>query len=310
MPLEKIEKGAVPPVVPVTESTYPTTYKNNSEKQTRFQDQLSEVRQSHSDIEPGSNSVRSIDYNSYRAVRSFNSRVRFIVIHYTATDFKKSVDLLTHGPASAHYLVPDPSDPSYRETGNKDVKIFNLVDEKDRAWHAGVSFWRGRQNLNDTSIGIEIVNQATDDGNGHFIFPPFHPQQISAVKELATNIIQRYPDISPVNVVGHSDIASGRKSDPGPAFPWQQLSEAGIGAWYDESTKAKYATQFSQAMPSIAEITGKLKTYGYDVAGTTRPNGLKELVRAFQLHFRPADYSGKIDIETAAILYALVEKYS
>lgn len=310
MPLERIEKSRVSPITPVTESLHPTAQKRSMEKQSSVLGKLSEVNQAGSDVECKSNRVTPVDYNSYRAVKSFNSRVRFVVMHYTAADFKTSVDLLTHAAVSAHYLVPDPSDPSYRETGHKDVKIFNLVDEKDRAWHAGVSSWRGRNNLNDTSIGIEIVNQATDDGQGHFTFPPFHPQQISAVKELAANIIQRYPDISPVNVVGHSDIAPGRKSDPGAAFPWQQLSEAGVGAWYDESTKVKYATQFSQAMPSVQDIISKLKTYGYDVAGIIRPNGVKDLIRAFQLHFRPADYSGKIDIETAAILYALVEKYA
>jgi len=305
MPLEKIEKIIVPPIFQVTRSINLTT-----QEQSMLLDGLCEVGQADCDVERRINKVTSIDYNSYRAVKSFNSRVRFVVIHYTAADFKTSVDLLTRGAASTHYLVPDPSDPSYRETGNKDVKIYNLIDEKDRAWHAGVSSWRGRNNLNDTSIGIEIVNQAKDDGHGHFIFPPFNPQQISAVKELAANIIQRYPDISPVNVVGHSDIAPGRKSDPGAAFPWKQLSEAGIGAWYDENTKAKYVTQFSQTMPSRHEIISKLKTYGYDVAGAERPNGFKDLVRAFQLHFRPADYSGKLDAETAAILYALVEKYT
>lgn len=310
MPLERIERSRVPAITPVMESIRSTVQTGGMEKQSTVLGKLAEVRQADGDIERTSNKISPIDYNTYRAIKSFNSRVRFLVIHYTAANFKASVDLLTHGAASAHYLVPDPSDPSYRETGNTDVKIFNLVDEKDRAWHAGVSFWRGRNNLNDSSIGIEIVNQATDDGKGHFTFPPFNAQQISAVKELATNIIQRYPDITPNNVVGHSDIAPGRKSDPGAAFPWRQLYEAGIGAWYDESIKAKYVAQFSQTMPSTNDIISKLKTYGYDVAGATLPNGLKDLVRAFQLHFRSTDYSGKIDIETAAILYALVEKYS
>ena len=310
MPLERIEKSRVPTITPATESLHSTAQKMSIEKQHSVLGKLGEINQASGDVECRSNRITSVDYNSYRAVKSFNSRVRFVVMHYTAADFKTSADLLTHGAASAHYLVPDPSDPSYLETGNKDVKIFNLVDEKDRAWHAGVSSWRGRNNLNDTSIGIEIVNQAKDDGQGHFIFPPFNPQQISAVKELATNIIQRYPDISPVNVVGHSDIAPGRKSDPGAAFPWKQLSEAGIGAWYDESTKAKYMTQLGQRIPARIDIIGKLKAYGYDVAGTERANGFKNLVRAFQLHFRPANYNGEIDVETAAILYALVEKYS
>ncbi len=309
MPLERIEKSRIPAITPVTESLQPNAQKMSMEKQSSVLDKLSEVNQLGGDVERKINRITPIDYNSYRAVKSFNSRVRFVVMHYTAADFKTSADLLTHGAASAHYLVPDPSDPSYLETGNKDVKIFNLVDEKDRAWHAGVSSWRGRNNLNDTSIGIEIVNQAKDDGQGNFVFPPFNPQQISAVKELAANIIQRYPDISPVNVVAHSDIAPGRKSDPGAAFPWKQLSETGIGAWYDESTKEKYMAQFGQRIPANIDIIGKLKAYGYDVVGAEQADGFKNLVRAFQLHFRPANYSGDIDVETAAVLYALVEKY-
>ncbi len=309
MPLERSEKSSAPAITPVPDHIHPAAQKMSMEKQSSVLSHLGEINQADSDVERKSHRITPVDYNSYRAVRSFSSRVRFIVMHYTAADFKTSVDLLTRGAASAHYLVPDPSDPSYLETGNSDVKIFNLVDEKDRAWHAGVSSWRGRNNLNDTSIGIEIVNLATDDGQGNFDFPPFNPQQISAVKELAANIIQRYPDISPVNVVGHSDIAPGRKSDPGAAFPWKQLSEAGIGAWYDESTKAKYMAEFSQRIPAITDIVSKLKAYGYDVAGSEQEGGFKNLVRAFQLHFRPVDYSGEVDVETAAILYALVEKY-
>lgn len=115
------------------------------------------------------------------------------------------------------------------------MRIFNLVEENERAWHAGASAWATRRNLNDTSIGVEIVNLATED-KGVFTFPPYNPIQIAAVKELAANILQRYPDITPVNVVGHSDIAIGRKSDPGAAFPWKELYDAGIGAWYDEPT--------------------------------------------------------------------------
>lgn len=308
MPLESVEKNRVPAAIQATEIRHLAVQKEHRIKSITLSE-LGAVRQADSEVERVVNRAIPIDDRSYRTVKSFNSRVRFVVMHYTAADFRTSVDLLTHGAASAHYLVPDPRDPSYREAGHKEMTIFNLIDETDRAWHAGVSSWRGRNNLNDTSIGIEIVNQATDDGHGHFTFPPFHPQQISAVKELTTQIIKRYPDISPVNVVGHSDIAPGRKSDPGAAFPWQQLSEAGIGAWYDEKTKAKYMARFSQRIPTKHEIISKLKTYGYDVESARNSYGFKALVRAFQLHFRPDDYSGKMDVETAAILYALVEKY-
>lgn len=155
-----------------------------------------------------------IDYNSYRSVASFGHRVRFLVLHYTAQNFADSVKSLTGKSVSAHYLVPDPTEATYQAAGFSGVRIFNLVDENERAWHAGSSQWGTRSNINDTSIGIEIVNLASGDG-GNITFPPFNPQQIEAVTQLAQNILQRYPDISPVNVVAHSDIAPGRKSDPG-----------------------------------------------------------------------------------------------
>lgn len=251
-----------------------------------------------------------IDYNSYRAVKPFNSRVRFLVMHYTAANFAQSVELLAgQGQVSAHYLVPDPTDDTYIQAGFKDVRIFNLVDEKDRAWHAGVSSWSGRENLNDTSIGIEIVNLATDE-NGVITFPPFKDKQIEAVKQLALNIIQRYPDMEPTNIIGHSDIAPGRKSDPGAAFPWGELYKAGVGAWFDEETKAKHVKQFeTEGLPSKTDVIAKLKKYGYDTHRADTDQGYKALVRAFQLHFRQKNYDGVVDVETAAILYALVEKY-
>ncbi|OVZ77084.1 N-acetylmuramoyl-L-alanine amidase [Yersinia kristensenii] len=250
-----------------------------------------------------------IDYNNFRAIKSFNSRVRFLVLHYTAEDFENSMKSLTGNNVSVHYLVPDLDDESYKKAGFNDMRIFNLVDENARAWHAGVSSWAGRTNLNDTSIGIEIVNLATEHG-GVFNFPPYPDNQIAAVKQLAANILQRYPDISPVNVVAHSDIAPTRKSDPGPKFPWQELYHDGIGAWYDPDTKEKFTQQFTQhGLPAKTDLLSHFSTYGYDISIANNDDGYQHLIRAFQLHFRPDNYQGNIDIETAAILYALVEKY-
>ena len=308
MPLERVEKRTVPAEIQLTSNI---THQQEGEiKQSAVLSEIRKVRQAEGGIERTANRFIPIDYNTYRAIKTFSSRIRFIVMHYTASNFKTSVELLTGGQASAHYLIPNPEDPSYSESGNRELKIFNLVDEKERAWHAGVSSWRGRNNLNDTSVGIEIVNQASDDGHGHFTFPPFHPEQISAVKALSINIIQRYPDITPANIIGHSDIAPGRKSDPGPAFPWKQLYQEGIGAWYDEGTKDKYIDRFRESMPANEEIISKLSRYGYDVSGINDNDGFKSVIRAFQLHFRPEQYNGKIDVETAAILYALVDKYA
>lgn len=249
-----------------------------------------------------------IDFNSYRSVEGFNQRVRFLIMHYTAIDFIGSVRALTGPSASTHYLIPDPADKTYVEAGFNDMRVFNLVDEKERAWHAGVSAWAGRTNLNDSSIGIEIVNLATDN-DGIFIFPPYNAAQIEAVIALATNIIQRYPEITPTNVIGHSDIAPGRKSDPGSAFPWKQLYAAGVGAWFDEETKEKFSEKFHDALPEKDEIIGMLKKYGYDTSEAKNEENYTQLIRAFQLHFRPCNYSGRLDVETAAILYALIEKY-
>ncbi|ERK09521.1 N-acetylmuramoyl-L-alanine amidase [Pantoea sp. AS-PWVM4] len=249
-----------------------------------------------------------IDYNSYRSVKGFNRRVRFLVFHYTAIDFKASINALTGSSVSAHYLVPDPLDKSYIAAGFKDMRIFNLVDENERAWHAGISTWAGRSNLNDTSLGIEIVNLAQDN-NGVQIFPPYNPVQTEAIKQLAANILLRYPDIVPTHIIGHSDISPGRKSDPGAAFPWKALYDAGIGAWYDDATQLRYQTQFLSALPAKADIIAKLSKYGYDTAVTGTESGYRNLIRAFQLHFRQKNYQGIVDAETAAILYALVDKY-
>ncbi|ENN91025.1 N-acetylmuramoyl-L-alanine amidase [Bartonella schoenbuchensis] len=252
-----------------------------------------------------------IDYNSYRAIQSFNRRVRFLVMHYTAVNFETSIALLTGPLVSAHYLVPDPSEKTYLEAGFKDIRIFNLVDENERAWHAGVSSWGEHNNLNDTSIGIEIVNLATTE-NEVFTFPPYNPTQIDAIKELALNILQRYPDITPTNVVGHSDIAIGRKNDPGAAFPWKQLYEAGIGAWYDDELKNCYQKEFCNYTcleKAKKQVVAKLKQYGYDTSTAKTQCGYKNLIRAFQLHFRQENYNGILDAETTAIIYALVDKY-
>ncbi|WP_321150909.1 hypothetical protein [Aeromonas jandaei] len=123
------------------------------------------------------------------------------------------------------------------------------------------------------------------------------------------DIIRRYPDITPTNVIGHSDISIGRKSDPGASFPWEQLYKAGIGAWYEESTMRKYQSEFHKKLPTKKDIVAKLKVYGYGTTDADSELGYRNLIRAFQLHFRQTNYDGRPDVDTIAILYALVEKY-
>jgi len=253
--------------------------------------------------------MKPILYNKFRSIKSYNSRIRFLVFHYTAGNFSSSLSTLTGPNVSAHYLIPDMTDQSYLDAGYREQEVFNLVDEQHRAWHAGVSAWGSRTSLNDTAIGVEIVNLASFK-DGVFTFPPYHPAQIEAIETLALNILGRYPDIAPTQVLGHSDISIGRKSDPGPRFPWHALYLKGVGAWFDEATQQTFQDQYTQtAMPERAELLRLFKTYGYDVSGAANDQGFTQLVRAFQLHFRPERYDGVMDVQTAANLAALVSKY-
>ena len=131
-----------------------------------------------------------------------DSRAMFLVLHYTQADMGRAMQLLTTGPVSAHYLVSDETPP----------RIFRLVDEDRRAWHAGASCWNGRERCNDFSIGIELEGCDTR---------PFEPVQYERLAALIAELKQRYPIEA---VVGHSDIAPGRKTDPGPFFDWSRLS--------------------------------------------------------------------------------------
>ncbi|WP_413734767.1 N-acetylmuramoyl-L-alanine amidase [Sodalis sp. RH21] len=256
------------------------------------------------------NKPKYIDRGDYRvdsaiSSRNQNERVRFLVMHYTAVNDAESLKLLTTGAGSAHYLVPGLPDAS----DGKPV-VLQLVPEDKRAWHAGVSQWNGRGNLNDTSIGIEIVNTGfTEDETGKTWYD-FHPRQIELVARLAKDVIRRY-QISPDNVVAHSDIAPQRKYDPGPLFPWAQLAQRGVGAWPDKTTVDKYLAGRAPDSPvPVAPLQAALAAYGYTIPQTGQPD--EETVRtigAFQMHYRPADYRGAADAETEAIALALVEKY-
>ncbi|MCS4249741.1 N-acetylmuramoyl-L-alanine amidase [Pseudomonas sp. BIGb0164] len=240
----------------------------------------------------------------------FNERcgepVQQVILHYTAAPFASSLRTLTQDGVSAHYLVPDPEEPSYRAAGYDELRAFRLVEESQRAWHAGVSHWNGRDNLNSRSIGIELVNLARDDA-GVVTFPAYVEEQIEVLIALLRDIVSRYPQIEPVGILGHSDVAYGRKSDPGPRLPWWRLHEAGIGAWFDEATRAMYQRRFCVGLPPEVELERAFQRYGY--APAKNRQGFEQRTRAFQMHFRPRDYCGFLDAETCAILYALNEEY-
>lgn len=231
-------------------------------------------------------------------------RVKSIVIHYTAEAFSTSLATLTDKEVSVHYLIPA-RPPQYRGT----PLIWQLVPEKQLAWHAGVSYWRGATRLNDTSIGIELVNPGYRNTPQGRQFYPYPSGQIAALLPLLEDLIHRY-DVKPQNIVGHSDIAPQRKQDPGPLFPWAQLAAQGIGAWPDGARVAELLRGRDPDAPvdQIA-LLGLLKRYGYEVDAASTPEQRQKVIAAFQMHFRPADYCGLADAETLAIAQALVEKY-
>jgi N-acetyl-anhydromuramyl-L-alanine amidase AmpD len=253
-----------------------------------------------------------------------DTRVRIVVIHHTSEDFQGSLNILTKdsgNPVSSHYLVPEPGDPSYNE---KDLKVYQLVPEEGRAWHAGSSYWAGKTSLNDMSVGIEIVNetycrnseQATETGQSDHeparicFFPDFPESQMKLVIDLLDGILTRHTEVKPTDIVGHSDIAPQRKIDPGPRFPWQRLYRLGYGAWYDDDTVFRYWEQFRLEMPSVLTLQNALHEYGYniDLSGEHDLQS-RNVVRAFQMHFRPWNVNSEFDAETAAALFALLEKY-
>lgn len=251
-----------------------------------------------------------IDRGSYVAdtqyhSRNADSRIRFLVLHYTESDEPTSLEELTHGNVSAHYLVP--VHPPQRD--GKPV-VLQLVPEALRAWQAGVSEWQGTTELNAASIGIENVNSGPHDTPQGREWAPWPPDQVAAIIALSRDIVRRY-GIAPTRVVGHSDIAPQRKIDPGPRFPWKQLYEAGVGAWPDDATvKADLAGRAPDAPADVLGLQTKLARYGYDVATDGVLDArTRRVFAAFQMHFRPRDYSGTPDAETDAIAQALLDKY-
>lgn len=140
-------------------------------------------------------------------------RIKVLVIHYTADDFDSSLATLTDKNVSSHYLIPaKPPAPEGKP------RIWQLVPESELAWHAGISFWRGTNRINDTSVGIELENRGWQKTVGVKHFTPFEPAQIAALIPLAKDIIARY-DIKPQNVVAHSDIAPSVKTIPARCSP-------------------------------------------------------------------------------------------
>ena len=204
--------------------------------------------------------------------------ISILVMHYTGM---KSADLAIRQLAnpeakvSAHYVV------------SEDGQIVQMVKEENRAWHAGRGSWRGIDNVNSASIGIEIVNPGHEWG-----YIPFPEEQMDSVTRLAAAIVERY-NIIPANVIGHSDLAPARKQDPGELFDWERLAKLGIAL---ERPKKN----LTDPLWTDGGFMLALERYGYDIENR------QSAVVAFQRRFRQENIDGVIDGETRAILLSLL----
>ncbi len=236
----------------------------------------------------------------------------FIIIHFTANCSSQEswrAFFNFFRPVSAHYLI------------DVDGKITQMVDESKRAWHAGESFWHHHISLNNNSIGIEIINPGFSDADTHpctnnqilwnkntgqkisgsdKLWYQFTDKQIESCINLCTDIMQRYK-ISSCNVLGHSDVAPGRKVDPGPLFPWQKLANHGIGIWWNNLKPIDMWTP--------EDVQKKLKQFGYHIKITgLQDEQTTKVIQSFQMHFQQNNISGIANEQTIQILNSLLEK--
>lgn len=229
---------------------------------------------------------------------NFNERLHpldMLVLHYTGMQTGEAalarMQEEREPRVSAHYMVEE------------DGRIFQLVAEEKRAWHAGRSWWRGREDLNSRSIGIEIVNPGHEWG-----YRPFTEPQIAAVLELCKGILSRW-SIPQVNIVAHSDIAPDRKEDPGELFPWKRFAEAGVGLWPEPQRPEPW--MMHGASPGDAGLTVEnlqtdLAAIGYKISVTGQfDEATGAVVRAFQRRWRPIRVTGEGDTETIALAHTV-----
>ncbi len=226
-----------------------------------------------------------------------DSRVLFLIVHYTVADLPWSIKILTEQEVSAHYLLSDESPP----------RIFRLVDESRRAWHSGPSAWKGHRMLNANSIGIEIVHPGFKLGpDKERIYLPFPQAQIDALIPLVKDIVQRH-QIRPDRILGHGEVTPAYKEDPGPAFPWKLLADIGIAPpWPDAARVAAQRAVYDAQLPDAAWFQAALSQWGHEIA----PTGVwdaqsQRVLMNFQMRYRPRNYSGQPDAESAALLQVL-----
>ncbi|MFZ5670129.1 MAG: N-acetylmuramoyl-L-alanine amidase [Pseudomonadota bacterium] len=215
-----------------------------------------------------------------------------LVLHYTGMRTgEAALDRLRDPEAkvSSHYLVEE------------DGRVFRLVPEARRAWHAGVSFWKGEEGVNHASIGIEIVNPGHEFG-----YRPFPDAQIAAVIALVGDIRTRWT-IDDDRILGHSDVAPARKEDPGELFPWKRLAEAGHGIWAEAGPAPGGPLKEGDEGVGVFALQAALTRLGYNSPPSGRyDQATREIVTAFQRHWVQSRFDGVADGLTRARLMAVL----
>jgi N-acetylmuramoyl-L-alanine amidase len=212
-------------------------------------------------------------------------RPQYVILHHTTNETAQQALATLTNPlrmVSAHYLVA------------RDGTIYQLVDERMRAWHAGISRWGGDTDINSASIGVELDNDGRE---------PYPEVQIEALLALLADVKARH-DIPAANFLGHGDVAPGRKVDPGILFPWRRLAQHGFGAWCDAPAgapaQAAHAAGPVTPVPAASSDADGLALFGYDVAN------LDAAIRAFNRHFMGLDDEPALSAEGRAVLECLV----
>jgi N-acetylmuramoyl-L-alanine amidase len=222
-------------------------------------------------------SVNAAIPSEWVGTTNFNMRKpNYVIIHYTAQGTSDStLSTFTHvgkNPVSAHYVI------------DKNGKIYHMLNDYLRAWHAGIAKWGNTTDVNSSSIGIELDNYGDR---------PYTPAQINSLLALLANLKKTY-NIPTANFIGHSDIAPPRKQDPGVFFPWKTLAQKGFGLWYDDALIP---------CPDDMDIATALRIIGYDT------RDLKSAIIAFKRHFIQTNTDPQFSGSEMDVLYNVYQKY-
>ena len=216
-------------------------------------------------------------------------KIKYLVYHYTGMKNDKfAIKKLTsfYSNVSCHYYI------------TKSGKLIQMVPDLYVAWHAGKSNWGNHKSLNNRSIGIEISNPGHKYG-----YREFSGKQIESLIKISKLIIKKY-NIKKNKILGHSDIAPLRKQDPGEKFPWKFLSKKKIGIWHKVNSKMLKSLRGKKSEFKLKKFTIYLKNLGYHIEHSNSYE-LRQILKIFQMRFRPELVDGKLDLECFEIIKSL-----